>query len=94
MGIALYHEMKPARSGGKNPRKPTLDEMGPGVELIPGKTARGGERRRRDRDVKKRSTLDARPSRHARRLEAIAAAVILNSPPPREAGLGVGVGRS
>jgi excinuclease ABC subunit B len=29
MGIALYHEVKPARSG---PRKPTLDEMGPGRE--------------------------------------------------------------
>ncbi len=36
MGIALYHEVKPARSGGKGPRKPTLDEMGPGVESIPG----------------------------------------------------------
>jgi excinuclease ABC subunit B len=35
MGIALYHEVKPARSGGKAPRKPDLDEMGPGVESIP-----------------------------------------------------------
>jgi excinuclease ABC subunit B len=32
MGIALYHEMKPARSG---PRKPTLDGMGPGLESKP-----------------------------------------------------------
>jgi excinuclease ABC subunit B len=36
MGIALYHEVAPARSGDKGgPRKPTLDEMGPGVEAIP-----------------------------------------------------------
>ena len=42
MGIALYHEMKPARSGGKNPRKPDLDEMGPGVEFIPGKRQEAG----------------------------------------------------
>jgi excinuclease ABC subunit B len=37
MGIALYHEVKPARPGGKNPRKPDLDEMGPGVESVPAK---------------------------------------------------------
>jgi excinuclease ABC subunit B len=37
MGIALYHEIKPARPGGKNPRKPDLDEMGPGVESVPAK---------------------------------------------------------
>jgi excinuclease ABC subunit B len=36
MGIALYHEVKPRRSGSK-PRKPGLDEMGPGVESVPGK---------------------------------------------------------
>ena len=35
MGIALYHEVAPHRPGGKGakrdgPRKPTLDEMGPG----------------------------------------------------------------
>jgi excinuclease ABC subunit B len=36
MGIALHHEVKPARASGKGPRKPTLDEMGPGVESIPG----------------------------------------------------------
>ena len=42
MGIALYHEMKPVRSGRKNPRKPTLDEMGPGVESIPGKRQEAG----------------------------------------------------
>jgi excinuclease ABC subunit B len=35
MGIALYHEVKPARSGKNAPRKPNLDEMGPGVESIP-----------------------------------------------------------
>jgi excinuclease ABC subunit B len=35
MGIALYHEVKPARSGKTAPRKPNLDEMGPGVESIP-----------------------------------------------------------
>ena len=33
MGIATYHEVKP--SGGKGPRKPTLDEMGPGMESKP-----------------------------------------------------------
>jgi excinuclease ABC subunit B len=59
MGIALYHETWPARSGSKGgrPRKPTLDEMGPGVESIPAKRdgprstlgrpgMRGGFRRR------------------------------------------------
>jgi excinuclease ABC subunit B len=36
MGIATYHEVKPARSGDKGgPRKPTLDEMGPGPESKP-----------------------------------------------------------
>jgi excinuclease ABC subunit B len=36
MGIATWHEFKPARPGdSKAPRKPTLDEMGPGVEAIP-----------------------------------------------------------
>ena len=34
MGIATWHEVLPARSG-KRPRKPTLDEMGPGIEAIP-----------------------------------------------------------
>ena len=38
MGIATWHEFKPARSGDA-PRKPNLDEMGPGVESVP---ARGG----------------------------------------------------
>jgi excinuclease ABC subunit B len=39
MGIALYHEVKPHRPGrkGNYPRKPTLDEMGPGVESVPAK---------------------------------------------------------
>ncbi len=40
MGIALYHEVAPHRPDGgakrAPPRKPTLDEMGPGVESIPG----------------------------------------------------------
>jgi excinuclease ABC subunit B len=44
MGIALYHESLPLRPGGKSaakgtqreaPRKPTLDEMGPGPESKP-----------------------------------------------------------
>jgi excinuclease ABC subunit B len=42
MGIALYHEVapyRPGREGAKRerPRKPTLDEMGPGIESIPAK---------------------------------------------------------
>ena len=46
MGIALYHETLPHRPGGKDakrdaPRKPTLDEMGPGPESKP---YRGGPR--------------------------------------------------
>jgi excinuclease ABC subunit B len=43
MGIALHHEVEPHRPGGKRsaPRKPTLDEMGPGVETVPSK---GGPR--------------------------------------------------
>jgi excinuclease ABC subunit B len=48
MGIATWHEFKPAGAGAKarsasssandssRPRKPSLDEMGPGVESIPG----------------------------------------------------------
>jgi excinuclease ABC subunit B len=42
MGIATWHEMKPAGSSRRSaqreggPRKPSLDEMGPGVESIPG----------------------------------------------------------
>ncbi len=51
MGIALWHEVKPARGGKRKggplttaidssgPRKPDLDEMGPGVESVPGKSA-------------------------------------------------------
>jgi excinuclease ABC subunit B len=37
MGIALYHEVAPHRPGDKRdaPRKPTLDEMGPGPESKP-----------------------------------------------------------
>jgi len=40
MGIATWHEVLPHRDGEK-PRKPTLDEMGPGIEAIP---HRGGAR--------------------------------------------------
>src|SRR6185312_9699175 len=39
MGIATYHEVKPAR--GNRPRKPSLDEMGPGVESVPAKSNSG-----------------------------------------------------
>jgi excinuclease ABC subunit B len=39
MGIALYHEVAPLRSAA--PRKPNLDEMGPGVESIPAKDRTG-----------------------------------------------------
>ncbi|MGB7101376.1 MAG: hypothetical protein WBD95_21735, partial [Xanthobacteraceae bacterium] len=43
MGIALHHEVAPLRpsNGGKRggPRKPTLDEMGPGVESVPGNSS-------------------------------------------------------
>ena len=49
MGIATWHEFKPARKGeapkarsaSEGPRKPNLDEMGPGVETIPAR--KGGE---------------------------------------------------
>jgi excinuclease ABC subunit B len=41
MGIALYHERAPHRPGAKGPRKPNLDEMGPGPESAP---YRGGPR--------------------------------------------------
>jgi excinuclease ABC subunit B len=44
MGIALYHEVAPHRPGENkrgSPRKPSLDEMEPGVESIPGKKGSG-----------------------------------------------------
>jgi excinuclease ABC subunit B len=65
MGIATWHEVKPARGKGaasspsprsrgegrgegrssyEAPRKPSLDEMGPGVESIPGRRADDGPR--------------------------------------------------
>jgi excinuclease ABC subunit B len=47
MGIALDHEVAPHRPGESNrgaPRKPTLDEMGPGVESVPAKGGRSGPR--------------------------------------------------
>jgi len=55
MGIALHHEVAPHRPGGnrRGPRRPTLDEMGPAIEAIPGK--RDGPR--------PRSTL-GRPGMH------------------------------
>ena len=46
MGIALYHEVAPHRSGANKratPRKPNLDEMGPGVESIPRQEAGSAE---------------------------------------------------
>ena len=51
MGIATWHEVKPARDGEakarsassrESPRKPTLDEMGPGVESVPARPREGG----------------------------------------------------
>jgi excinuclease ABC subunit B len=47
MGIALYHEVALHRPGESNrgaPRKPTLDEIGPGVESVPAKGGRSGPR--------------------------------------------------
>jgi excinuclease ABC subunit B len=46
MGIALHHEVAPHRAGARRdaPRKPNLDEMGPGVESIPGKRDPSGPR--------------------------------------------------
>jgi excinuclease ABC subunit B len=45
MGIALHHEVAPHRPGRRDtPRKPTLDEMGPSVESIPGKRESSGPR--------------------------------------------------
>jgi len=43
MGIATWHEVKPAGAGDRSsrPRKPNLDEMGPGVESIPAKDPHG-----------------------------------------------------
>jgi excinuclease ABC subunit B len=47
MGIALHHEVTPHRPGSSQrnpPRKPGLDEMGPGVESIPVKGGDSGPR--------------------------------------------------
>jgi excinuclease ABC subunit B len=56
MGIALHHEVAPHRAGSRQeagsaagatgaqrtgPRKPPLDEMGPGIESVPGKQETG-----------------------------------------------------
>ncbi|MDE2286094.1 MAG: UvrB/UvrC motif-containing protein, partial [Hyphomicrobiales bacterium] len=43
MGIALYHEVAPLRGKG-GPRKPRLDDMGPGVESVPGRREASGPR--------------------------------------------------
>src|SRR5262249_26154688 len=40
-GIALYHEAAPHRPDDKRPRKPTLDEMGPGPESKPHRPGAG-----------------------------------------------------
>ena len=70
MGIALYHEVAPHRPKGRQeagsaggatgtkrnaPRKPNLDEMGPGVESIPGRKSSSDETRGAQRGP--RSTL-------------------------------------
>jgi excinuclease ABC subunit B len=75
MGIALYHEVAPRRPGGRQearsaggatgtrntaPRKPHLDEMGPGVESVPAKeagSAEGATARQKDFRSGPRSTL-------------------------------------
>ncbi len=63
MGIALYHEAAPHRAGGRNaPRKPNLDEMGPGVEAIPGRRSGLPDEARRAKSGP-RSTL-GRPGMH------------------------------
>jgi len=41
MGIALYHEVAPHRPDDKRPRRPTLDEMGPGPESKPHRPGTG-----------------------------------------------------
>jgi excinuclease ABC subunit B len=43
MGIATWHEFAPSK-GRDKPRKPNLDEMGPGVESVPGKRENSGPR--------------------------------------------------
>jgi len=64
MGIALYHEAKPARGGKakarsapstESPRKPSLDEMGPGVESVPA---------RRDTSFEAGRSTMGRPGQH------------------------------
>ena len=63
MGIALYHEVAPHRAGGRNaPRKPNLDEMGPGVESVPGQRS-GLPDEARSAKSGPRSTL-GRPGMH------------------------------
>ena len=67
MGIALYHESLPIapaarreRRSARAPRKPDLDEMGPGTRI---------------QALSPRPALDLRPRRHARRLEAARALI-------------------
>jgi excinuclease ABC subunit B len=45
MGIATWHEVKPARAKGARPRKPTLDEMGPRPESLPYRPDRASPRK-------------------------------------------------
>ena len=53
------------------PRKPHARRNGPGRRVHPRQKPRAGEHRKRDSATKKfRPALDARPPRHARRLEA------------------------
>ncbi|MGB6539125.1 MAG: excinuclease ABC subunit UvrB [Xanthobacteraceae bacterium] len=62
MGIALHHEIAPHREGRRAPRKPTLDEMGPGVESIPGQRS-GSPDEARSAKAGPRST-HGRPGMH------------------------------
>jgi excinuclease ABC subunit B len=64
MGIALHHEVAPHREGKKVPRKPGLDEMGPGVEAVPRKEAgSAGGATGTQKSSSPRSTL-GRPGMH------------------------------
>jgi excinuclease ABC subunit B len=69
MGIALWHERGVHRPDSKRrdaerPRKPTLDEMGPGVESIPyGKDKPTGDRPAGEKPSGPRSTM-GRPGQH------------------------------
>ncbi|MFN3657469.1 MAG: excinuclease ABC subunit UvrB [Pseudolabrys sp.] len=62
MGIATWHEFKPARDAKNAPRKPSLDEMGPGVESVPAKKE-GLPDEARSAKAGPRSTM-GRPGQH------------------------------